>query len=81
MLWALIIAIVLQIFAYLLYKVGQEVLEDDTHFKIAVGTFFVLFMVSGVALRFVLPSPGASNVASIGDAITSSAFANSQLGQ
>ena len=75
MVWALIIGISLHIFAYFLYKIGSEVLEFENAFLYGCGVFLVLFIVSAIGLKILLPNPGTAEIASIPKAWMATAFA------
>ncbi len=79
MVWALVIAIALHIFAYFLYKMGSDVLEAGNHFPVACGIFIVLLIAAAVGLKFIIPNPGAANVASIPQAWMDPVFAAESL--
>lgn len=77
MVWAIVIAVavVLHIAAYLIYKVGKEVLEVEGSFLAVSGGFLILFLAAAVGLKFMIPTPGAADVASIPKAWMTPAFA------
>jgi hypothetical protein len=75
MVWALVIAIALHIFAYFLYKMGSDVLESGNHFPVACGIFVVLLIAAAVGLKFIIPNPGAANIAAIPQAWMDPVFA------
>lgn len=75
MVWALVIAAIVHLFAYLLYKIGVAVLEFGNHFLYGVGAFFVVFAVAAIGIKLLLPNPGPANIASVPNAILSTAYA------
>jgi len=60
MVWVLLIAGAVQLFAYWLYKVGSIVLEDEHAFHAACVAFFVIFISAAVTLSYLIPDPAAN---------------------
>ncbi|GEM_PF-2483863 len=66
MIWAVVIAITVHVFAYWIYKIGSSVLEQENHFLGAVGAFLVVFTVAAIGMSFIIPSPtGESDIMAI----------------
>jgi hypothetical protein len=55
--WVLIVAFVILGAAYAV-KHASHVLEDEHHFYLLVGGFFILYLGAAVTMSFILPSPG-----------------------
>jgi predicted cobalt transporter CbtA len=77
MVWGLVLAIViaLHLFGYFIYKMGGEVLEYGNHFPVAIGAFLVLFIAAVIGLKFLIPNPGAADIATIPQAWMQPVFA------
>lgn len=57
MIWAIVIAVLILLFAVFLFEIGAHVFEDDHTFKLAIGVFFALFIVAVILLKIYLPKP------------------------
>jgi hypothetical protein len=55
--WILIIAALVLGVAYTI-KHASTVLEEEHHFYLLIGGFFVLYIGAAVAMSFIIPSPG-----------------------
>jgi len=75
MVWALIIAIFLHLFAYFIYKMGGEVLEAKGFFLGVVGVFLFVFFISAIAMQYLIPKPGAADISAIPQAWMDPVFA------
>jgi ABC-type thiamin/hydroxymethylpyrimidine transport system permease subunit len=75
MVWAIVIAVILHIFAYLIYRMAGDVLEEKALFLGVVGGFLALFFASAIALQYVIPKPGSANVSAIPQAWMDPVFA------
>lgn len=63
-------AIILLVFTLVLNKYEEALFDSDDTFKFFLGSFFVLFFVTGIFMKFTMPSvQGTSNIASIKEAI------------
>ena len=52
----LLIAVVVMAFAVFMQKMGQNVFETETSFKLSVAVFFIVYIVSAAALHYVGPN-------------------------
>ncbi len=71
MVWALVIALCVQLLAYLIYKVGNSVVEDYNHFWVMCGIFFIVFTAAAVGMSFLIPTPDRGSVSSIASVLIS----------
>ncbi len=53
--FALIIAVLVFLVAYVIYKTAHEILEEKRYFWAAIWGFFALYAVAALALYFLLP--------------------------
>ncbi len=79
MVWGIVVAIAVHLFAYFLYKVGKEVFAFGSSFTYSVWAFFLVYCVAAIGLKFLLPKPGPANIASIPRALMSTAYAAQRL--
>ena len=54
---AIIIALVVSIVGFIIYKIALELLDEGDYFFYAVGFFLLLFILGAVVLYFLLPRP------------------------
>ena len=57
MIWAIVIAVIILLFALFLFQMGAHIFEDNRVFMIAIGAFFVLFLGAVVLLKVYMPKP------------------------
>ena len=62
LLWAVVIALVLHVIAYLIYKVVAEVVEDEHVFLIICGGFLIVLISAAFGLNYMIPKPGEADV-------------------
>lgn len=65
MLWAVILALFALLMSFLLYKMGNEILEDEQHFKMTIFAFLIVFILLGITFKFLLPAPGEAIIAPV----------------
>jgi hypothetical protein len=75
MVWAVVIAVLLHIFAYFIYKMGGEVLEAKGFFLGVVGVYLVVYFAAAIGLRYLIPPAGDSNIAALPQAWMDPVFA------
>lgn len=75
MVWALVIAVSLHLFAYLIYKMGESALEEEHLFLGVRGAYLVIFFLAVIGMKFLIPNPGSADVSLIPQAFISSVSA------
>lgn len=76
MIWALLIAFVVHLLAYFLYRVGLKVLETEKIFKTSIGLFLLVFVVGAIGMKMLIPEPGPANISAIPKAWMDPVFAS-----
>ncbi len=55
MVWAIVVAVIILLFAVFLFEMGARIFEDNRMFLIAIGAFFVLFIGAIILLKVYMP--------------------------
>lgn len=75
MVWAIVIAVIVHLFAYFIYKMGGEIFEAGNTFKYAVFAYLAVFTAAAIGMKLLIPSPGAADVMAIPQAWMDPVFA------
>lgn len=66
----LITAAIVFIYAIIIVRYNDALLDSDDTFKVFVGGFFAMFVIAGIVMKFTIPSvQGSADIGSIREAI------------
>ncbi|MFO0765074.1 MAG: hypothetical protein U0487_03460 [Patescibacteria group bacterium] len=72
----IVAAVIVMVFAMVISKYGDTLLDSEQTFKVFVGGFFAVLLVAGVVMKFTLPGvQGEASIGSLKEAIVHPAFA------